>query len=87
MHTPDDPTPTAKLRQTCTHPGTISATKTYNAAIHGFEDLNSVDARSFSSVAERCSGWLFAAGSPGERQLQQRGGQGGPVAGPVHNCD
>ena len=28
MHTPDDPTPTAKRRQTCTHPGTISATQT-----------------------------------------------------------
>ena len=35
MHTPDDPTPTAKRRQTCTHPGTISATQTCNAAIHG----------------------------------------------------
>ena len=29
-HTPDDPTPTAKRRQTCTHPGTISATHTSN---------------------------------------------------------
>ena len=35
MHTLDDPTPTAKRRQTCTHPGTISATQTCNAAIHG----------------------------------------------------
>ena len=35
MHTPDDPTSTAKRRQTCTHPGTISATQTCNAAIHG----------------------------------------------------
>ena len=35
MHTPDDPTPTAKRRQTCTHPGTISATQTCNAATHG----------------------------------------------------
>ena len=35
MHTPVDPTPTAKRRQTCTHPGTISATRTCNAAIHG----------------------------------------------------
>ena len=35
MHTPDDPTPTAKCRQTCTHPGTISATQTCNAATHG----------------------------------------------------
>ena len=35
MHTPDDPTSTAKRRQTCTHPGTISATRTCNAAIHG----------------------------------------------------
>ena len=34
LHTPDDPTSTAKLRQTCTHPGTISATQTCNAAIH-----------------------------------------------------
>ena len=35
MHTPDDPKPTAKSRQTCTHPGTVSATQTCNAAIHG----------------------------------------------------
>ena len=35
MHTPDDPTSTAKRRQTCTYPGTISATQTCNAAIHG----------------------------------------------------
>ena len=35
MHTPDDPMPTAKHRQTCTHPGTIDAIKTSNAAIHG----------------------------------------------------
>ena len=35
MHTPDDPTSTAKRRQTCTHPGTISATQTCNTAIHG----------------------------------------------------
>ena len=35
IHTPDDPTPTAKRRQTCTHPGTISATQTFTAAIHG----------------------------------------------------
>ena len=35
MHTPDDPTPTAKRRQTCTHPGTVSATQTCTAAIHG----------------------------------------------------
>ena len=35
MHTPDDPTPTAKCRQTCTHPGTIRATQTCTAAIHG----------------------------------------------------
>ena len=35
MHTPDDPTSTAKRRQTCTHPGTINATQTCNAAIHG----------------------------------------------------
>ena len=35
MHTPDDPASTAKRRQTCTHPGTISATQTCNAAIHG----------------------------------------------------
>ena len=36
MHTPDDPTPTAKhRRQTCTHPRTISATGTCNTAIHG----------------------------------------------------
>ena len=34
MHTPDDPTPTAKRRQTRTHPGTIDAVKTYNAAIN-----------------------------------------------------
>ena len=27
MHTPDDPTSTAKRRQTCTHPGTVSATQ------------------------------------------------------------
>jgi len=33
MHTPDDPTPTAKCRQTCTHPGTISATQTCSSAI------------------------------------------------------
>ena len=26
MHAPDDPTPTAKCRQTCTHPGTVNAT-------------------------------------------------------------
>ena len=31
MHTLDDPTPTAKRRQTCTHPGTISTTQTCNA--------------------------------------------------------
>ena len=31
MHTPDDPT----RRQTCTQPGTTSATQTCNAAIHG----------------------------------------------------
>ena len=35
MHTPDDPTPTAKCRQTCTHPGSVSATWTQNTAIHG----------------------------------------------------
>ena len=35
MQTPDDPTPTAKCRQTCTHPGTITAVKTCSAAIHG----------------------------------------------------
>ena len=35
MHRPDDQTSTAKRRQTCTHPGTISATQTCNAAIHG----------------------------------------------------
>ena len=36
MHTPDDPTSTANThRQTCTRPGTISATLTCNAAIHG----------------------------------------------------
>ena len=35
MHTPDDPTQTAKCRQTCTHPGTVSATQTCNAEIHG----------------------------------------------------
>ena len=35
MHTPDDPTPTAQRRPTCTHPGTISATQTCNSAIHG----------------------------------------------------
>ena len=35
MHTPDDPTPTAKCRQTCTHPGTVNAVKTWSAAIHG----------------------------------------------------
>ena len=29
------PTPTAKRRQTCTHPGVINAIKTYNAAMHG----------------------------------------------------
>ena len=29
MHTPDDPTPTAKRRQTCAHPGTVNAIKTY----------------------------------------------------------
>ena len=28
MHTPDDPTSTAKRSQTWTHPGTISATQT-----------------------------------------------------------
>ena len=33
MHTPEDPTSTAKRRQTCTHPGTISATQTCSAAI------------------------------------------------------
>ena len=31
----DDPASTAKRRQTCTHPGTISATLTCNAIIHG----------------------------------------------------
>ena len=35
MHTPDDPTPTAKSRQTSTHPGTNYAIETCNAAIHG----------------------------------------------------
>ena len=35
MHTPDSPSPTAKRRPTCTHPGTISATQTCNAAIRG----------------------------------------------------
>ena len=35
MHTPDNPMPTAKRRQTCTHPGTIDAVKTCNTAIHG----------------------------------------------------
>ena len=35
MHTPDDPTPTAKRRQTCTHPRTINAIKTCSAAIQG----------------------------------------------------
>ena len=35
MHTPDYPMPTAKRRQTCTHPGTISATQTCNTATHG----------------------------------------------------
>ena len=36
MHTPDDPTSTAKCRQTCTHPGTTSAPRhACNAAIHG----------------------------------------------------
>ena len=35
MHSPDDPTSTAKRRQTCTRLGTISATQTCNAAIHG----------------------------------------------------
>ena len=35
MHTPDDPAPTAKPRQTCTHPRTVNAVKTCSAAIHG----------------------------------------------------
>ena len=35
MHTPDDPAPTAKCRQTCTHPGTINVIKTCSAAIYG----------------------------------------------------
>ena len=35
MHAPDDPTSTAKCRQTCTHPGTVNAVKTCSAAIHG----------------------------------------------------
>ena len=35
MDTPDNPTPTAKRRQTSTHPRTINAIKTCNAAIHG----------------------------------------------------
>ena len=35
MHTPDDPTPAAKRRPTYTHPGTVSATQTCSAAIHG----------------------------------------------------
>ena len=35
MHTPDDPTSTAKRRQTCTHPGTISASQTCNTATYG----------------------------------------------------
>ena len=39
MHTPDDPTPTAKRRQTSTHPGTISATQTCSAAINTWTQL------------------------------------------------
>ena len=35
MHTPDDPAPTAKRRQTCTQPGTISATQTCSAVVPG----------------------------------------------------
>ena len=35
MHTPDDPMPTAKCRQTCTHLGTVNAVKTCNAATQG----------------------------------------------------
>ena len=35
MHTPDNPTPTSKRRQTCTHPRTVNATKTCNTAMHG----------------------------------------------------
>ena len=34
MHTPANSTPTAKCRQTCTHPGTVNAIKTCNAAIY-----------------------------------------------------
>ena len=37
MHTPDDPTSAAKRRHTCTHPGTISATQTCNAAIRSIK--------------------------------------------------
>ena len=39
MHTPDDPTPTAKRRQTSTHPGTISATQTCSTAINTWTQL------------------------------------------------
>ena len=35
MHTPDDPMPPGKYRQTRTHPGTINAVKTCSAALHG----------------------------------------------------
>ena len=35
IHTPDNPTPTAKRRQTCTHTGVINAIKTRNPALHG----------------------------------------------------
>ena len=46
MHTPDDPTPTAKRRQTRTHPGTVNAIKTYNAEINTWAMDTSHDCKS-----------------------------------------
>ena len=46
MHTPGNPTPTAKRRPTRTHPGTISATQTCSAAIHGLAHAGTSQLRS-----------------------------------------
>ena len=74
MHTPDDPTSAAKRRHTCTHPGTISATQTCSAAIHGIKGFKGkTDFVSFvvgGGVCVCCVLLLFFAGGGGGRGVK-----------------
>ena len=54
MHTPDDPTPTEKRRQACTHPGTINAIKTFTA--HARAAQQYMDHGHISRLQIKCKG-------------------------------